>query len=109
MHFVEVHNPDELHGHTFDVVLQVLDSTRLEESLLLTPHIIDEHEKIVLAIGRYDLLLATDHSLDIPKMEQLIGVPTCRVSGGVSGINRGCSGKAAFYGAPYLPLARSGR
>ncbi len=80
MHFVEVHNPDELHGHTFDVVLQVLDSTRLEESLLLTPHIIDEHEKIVLAIGRYDLLLATDHSLDIPKMEQLIGVPTCRVS-----------------------------
>ena len=80
MQFVEVHNPDELHGHTFDVVLQVLDSTRLEESLLLTPHIIDEHEKIVLAIGRYDLLLATDHSLDIPKMEQLIGVPTCRVS-----------------------------
>ena len=80
MHFVEVHNPDELHGHAFDVVLQVLDSTRLEESLLLTPHIIDEHEKIVLAIGRYDLLLATDHSLDIPKLEQLIGVPTCRVS-----------------------------
>ena len=62
------------------MVLQVVDSTRLEESLLLTPHIIDEHEKIVLAIGRYDLLLATDHSLDIPKMQQLIGVPTCRVS-----------------------------
>ena len=55
--FVEVHNPDELHGHTYDVVLQVVDSTRLEESLMLTPHIIDEHEKIVLAIGRYDLLL----------------------------------------------------
>ena len=80
MQFVEVHNPDELHGHSFDVVLQVVDSTRLEESLLLTPHIIDEHEKSVLAIGRYDLLLATDHSLNIPKMEQLIGVPSCRVS-----------------------------
>ena len=80
LQFVEVHNPDELHGHSYDVVLQVVDSTRLEESLLLTPHIIDEHEKIVLAIGRYDLLLATDHSLDIPKMQQLIGVPTCRVS-----------------------------
>ena len=78
--FVEVHNPDDLHGHTYDVVLQVVDSTRLEESLLLTPHIIDEHEKMVLAIGRYDLLLQTDHSLDIPKLEQLIGVPTCRVS-----------------------------
>ena len=42
--FVEVHHPDELHGHAFDVVLQVVDSTRLEESLMLTPHIIDEQE-----------------------------------------------------------------
>ena len=80
MQFVEVHHPDELHGHTYDVVLQVVDSTRLEESLMLTPHIIDEQEKIVIAIGRYDLLLKTDHSLNIPKLEQLIGVPTCRVS-----------------------------
>ena len=78
--FVEVYNPDDLHGHAFDVVLQVVDSTRLEESLLLTPHIIDEQEKIVIAIGRYDLLLKTDHSLNIPKLEELIGVPTCRVS-----------------------------
>jgi len=80
MHFVELHHPDELHGHAYDVVLQVVDSTRLEESLLLTPHIIDEHEKIVMAIGRYDLLLQTDHSLNLPKLQQLIGVPTCRVS-----------------------------
>ena len=80
LQFTEVHNPDELHGHSYDVVLQLVDSTRLEESLLLTPHIIDEHEKIVLAIGRYDLLLQTDHSLNISKLEQLIGVPTCRVS-----------------------------
>lgn len=80
MQFVEVHNPDELHGHAFDVVLQVVDSTRLEESLMLTPHIIDEEEKIVLAIGRYDLLLKTDHSLNIPLLEQLVGVPVCRVS-----------------------------
>ena len=78
--FVEVHDPDQLHGHTYDVVLQVVDSTRLEESLMLTPHIIDEQEKIVLAIGRYDLLLKTDHSLNISKLEQLIGVPACRVS-----------------------------
>ena len=74
--FVEVYDPDQLHGHTFDVVLQVIDSTRLEESLMLTPHIIDEHQKIVLAIGRYDLLLQTDHSVDLPMLQQLIGVPT---------------------------------
>ena len=80
MQFVEIHDPDELHGHAYDVVLQVVDSTRLEESLMLTPHFIDEHQKIVLAIGRYDLLLKTDHSRNRPKLEQLIGVPTCRVS-----------------------------
>ena len=80
MQFVEIHDPDELNGHAYDVVLQVVDSTRLEESLMLTPHFIDEHQKIVLAIGRYDLLLKTDHSLNLPKLEQLIGVPTCRVS-----------------------------
>ena len=80
MLFTEIHHPDDLHGHAYDVVLQVVDSTRLEESLMLTPHIIDEQEKIVIAIGRYDLLLKTDHSLNIPKLEQLIGVPTCRVS-----------------------------
>ena len=80
MQFVEIHDPDELHGHAYDVVLQVVDSTRLEESLMLTPHFIDEHQKIVLAIGRYGLLLKTDHSLNLPKLEQLIGVPTCRVS-----------------------------
>ena len=78
--FTEVHNLDDLHGHTFDLVLQVVDSTNLETSLLLTPHIIDEQEKIVMAFGRYDALLDTDHELDFRKMRQLIGVPLCRVS-----------------------------
>ena len=78
--FVEIHNSDELHGHTYEVVLQVVDSTRLEDSLLLTPHIIDEEQKIVLAIGRYDLLLQTDHSLNLTLLQQLIGVPMGLVS-----------------------------
>ena len=78
--FTELHNLDDLHGHAFDLVLQVVDSTNLEQSLLLTPHIIDEQEKIVMAFGRYDALLETDHELDFKKMRQLIGVPQCRVS-----------------------------
>ena len=80
MQFIEVHNPDELHGHAFDAVLQLVDSTRLEDSLMLTPHIIDEEEKVVMAIGRYDLLLETDHSLNLPKLQEVIGVPACCVS-----------------------------
>lgn len=80
MAFIESHDLDELHGHSFDVVLQVVDSTRLEESLMLTPHIVDEKEKIVLALSRYDLLLDTDHSLQIGKLSELLGVPVTRVS-----------------------------
>ncbi|MBR6018361.1 MAG: ferrous iron transport protein B [Paludibacteraceae bacterium] len=78
--FTEIHDLDQLHGHAYDLVLQVVDSTRLEESLLLTPHIIDEQEKIVMAFGRYDALLETDHELDLKKMRQLIGVPLALVS-----------------------------
>lgn len=78
--FSEIHHLDELHSHAYNVILQVVDSTRLEESLLQTPHIIDEQEKIVLAFARYDLLLQTDHSLDLPKLQELIGVPVCLVS-----------------------------
>lgn len=80
MEFVESHDLDDLHGHGYDVVLQVVDSTRLEESLMQTPHIVDEKEKIVIALGRYDLLLESDHSLRINKLSELLGIPVERVS-----------------------------
>ena len=80
LRFEEVQDLDRLHGHHYGVVLHVVDATRLEESLLLTPHIIDEQEKIVLAIGRYDRLLRTDHSLDLPVFRDLVGVPVECVS-----------------------------
>ena len=80
--FEEIHDPDALHGHAYAAVLQVVDTTHLEESLLLTPHIIDEQEKIVVALNRYDQLLATGHSIDLPKMQDLMGVPLALVSAG---------------------------
>ncbi len=80
--FEELHDLDGLHGHTYDVVLQVVDSTHLEESLLLTPHIIDEQEKIVIALNRYDQLLKSKHSIDLPLMQDLMGVPLALVSAG---------------------------
>ncbi len=82
MVFEEIHDLDNLHGHAYDVVLQVVDSTHLEESLLLTPHIIDEQEKIVIALNRYDQLLKSKHSIDLPKMQDLMGVPLALVSAG---------------------------
>ncbi len=80
--FEEIHDLDALHGHTYAAVLQVVDSTHLEESLLLTPHIIDEQEKIVVALNRYDQLLDTGHSIDLPVMQDLMGVPLALVSAG---------------------------
>ncbi len=78
--FEEIHDLDRLHGHEYQVVVQVVDATRLEESLLFTPHIIDEQEKIVLAIGRYDRLLETQHTLNLPLFRDLIGAPVQSVS-----------------------------
>lgn len=80
--FEELHNLDLLHSHAYDLALQVVDATDLEQSLLTTPHVIDEKEKIVLAINRYDLLLKSEHSLDIPKFRELVGVPVETVSAG---------------------------
>ena len=80
LQLTEIHNLDDLHAHSFAVILQVVDCMHLEQSLMLTPHIIDEHEKIVMAFNRYDLLQQTDHSLDIRQMRMLIGVPMELVS-----------------------------
>ena len=73
--FESVGDLDRLHGHEYGVVVQSVDARRLEESLLATPHIVDEHEKMVLAISHYDALLRTQHSLDLPLLSDLIGVP----------------------------------
>ena len=80
LQLTEIHDLDDLHAHSFAVILQVVDCMHLEQSLMLTPHIIDEHEKIVMAFNRYDLLQQTDHSLDIQEMRTLIGVPLELVS-----------------------------
>lgn len=58
-----------------DVVLNVVDSTALEESLRLTTRLIDMDSRVVLAFSRYDELLLTDHSLDHKTLGSLIGFP----------------------------------
>lgn len=73
--FTEIHDLDDLHACRHDVVLQVVDCTDLEDSLMLTPHIIDESHKIVLAFNRYDLLSRSGHRLDVVNLKRLMGVP----------------------------------
>ncbi len=72
--WIEVHDCEEVESHDPDVVVQAVDSTDLDESLVITPQLIDMHRRLLLAFVKYDLLLATDHSLDMHSLERQMGV-----------------------------------
>ena len=72
--WVEVHDCEIVESHNPDVVLQVVDSTDLDESLVFTPQLIDMHRRLLLAFNKYDLLLSTGHSLDVGSIEKQMGV-----------------------------------
>lgn len=61
-----------LAGHP-DVVLDLVDSMSLENSLRLTSRLIDMDQRSVLAFCNYDKLLATDHSLDYETLGEMMG------------------------------------
>lgn len=75
----EVSDPELIIQNNCDVILQVVDSSDLEESLVITPQLIDMHKKLVLALNRYDQLLATSHSLDYRQFGNLIGAQSTPV------------------------------
>ena len=72
--WTEVHDCEEVESIDPDVILQTVDCTDLDESLVFTPQLIDMHRRIILAFTKYDQLLATGHSLDISSLEHQMGV-----------------------------------
>ena len=70
----EVHDCEEVESLDSDVVIQVVDSTDLDESLVYTPQLIDMHRRLLLAFVKYDLLTRTGHSLDMHSLELQMGV-----------------------------------
>lgn len=78
--WIEVHDCEEVESHDPDVVVQAVDSTDLDESLVITPQLIDMHRRLLLAFVKYDLLLATDHSLDMHSLERQMGVLARKVN-----------------------------
>lgn len=70
----EVHDCEEVMAMNADVVLQVIDCTDLDESMVFTPQLIDMHRRLLLAFNKYDLLLATGHSLEVGSIEKQMGV-----------------------------------
>ena len=55
------------------VVLDIVDSMSLENSLRLTSRLIDMDSRAVLAFSGYDRLLATGHSLDYETLGEMMG------------------------------------
>ena len=72
--WVEVEDPETIVQQHPDVIVQVVDCMDLDESLVLTPQLIDMHHKLVVALNRYSQLLKTDHSIDYEKFGRLMGV-----------------------------------
>ncbi len=58
-----------------DVVVGLVDSTRLEDTLYPATKLIDMDVKVVLALEKYDSLLATGHSVDYKALGGLLGFP----------------------------------
>ena len=80
LRFDEHLSHEDMDAEHHDAVLQVVDAMNIEESLLLTPSLVDDKHPLVIVITRYDLLEKTGHSIDFARMQELIGVPVVVVS-----------------------------
>lgn len=75
----EADDPETLPSLRPDIIVQVVDSMDLDESLVMTPQLIDMHLKIVLVFNHYNKLLATDHSIDFSQLGTLMGLQATAV------------------------------
>ncbi|MAE29559.1 MAG: ferrous iron transport protein B [Planctomycetota bacterium] len=65
---------------TPDVVVQVLDATQLSRNLYLLLQIIETGVPVVVALNMTDMLAARGEAIDVPALEQQLGVPVVAVS-----------------------------
>jgi ferrous iron transport protein B len=75
-----------LTSQTYDVILNVIDSTSLERSLLLTLELMDLQKPMVLALNFVDELENSGASIDTGLLSQEIGVPVVLISA-LKGLN----------------------
>lgn len=84
-----------------DVVLNLVNAMNLETGLLLTSKLIDMDSRIVMAVDRYDELLATGHSLDMETLGALFGFPAMAFSGSDEDLSRLLSTIVDCYERPF--------
>lgn len=75
IHFTFVSEVSSIMDVKPDVVVNLVDSTHLEDTLYPATKFIDMDVKTVMALENYEKLLATDHSVDYATLEKLFGFP----------------------------------
>lgn len=73
--WIEVSDPEDILPLHPDAIVQVVDCRDLDESMVITPQLIDMHQNLALALNYYDELTATDHNLDTKQLSRLLGTP----------------------------------
>lgn len=63
-----------------DVVLNVIDSVHLDRDLFLTKQLIDMGKPVVVALNMMDELQKNGITIDVTKLEELLGVPVIATS-----------------------------
>jgi len=67
-------------NETYDVIINVLDSTHLQRNLLLTLELLKLNKKMVLALNMADEAKKEGLEIDVKQIEKIIGVPVVLVS-----------------------------
>ena len=67
-----------------DIVINVVDATNLERNLNLTLQLLKAKKPVIVALNIYDEAKHTGISIDVKKLEEMLGVPvvpTCAITG----------------------------
>lgn len=80
---------DYLVGGAPDVILNIVDGTRLERSLYLTMQLLELGLPVVVAINMMDSVRKSGNTIDIPLLSELLGVEVAEISAlKGTGVNR---------------------
>jgi len=71
---------DYLTQETYDLIINVLDSTNMEKNLQLTAELMKKRKKMVLALNMSDEADKEGIEINAPYLSQLLGIPCVRVS-----------------------------
>lgn len=66
-----------------DIIINIVDATNLERNLNLTLQLLQRKKPVIIALNIYDEACHTGISIDVEKLEELLGVPvvpTCGVT-----------------------------